>query len=288
MQSIALQKLPTLPKHQGLSSPLVFSVLFGLVGSGLLVYGFSTQLTIPLPEEKNQLISRQILRPQVAKISPVQATGMLKPNIDLKNLSPTAVAATGNLFTSTPTKTQAQSVTASTHKPSGNPAVASEAIKHELIASVPLVIDIPAIGVHSDVSKVSRTANGAIEVPSGETYNNAAWYNGSPTPGEVGSSVIIGHVDSAKTGPSVFFKLGALKEGDTIEVKRTDGSTAKFTVDAVNVYDKTKFPSTSVYKLTGAPTLTLVTCGGTFDSQSHDYDSNIVVTASLVIGNIPK
>lgn len=42
--------------------------------------------------------------------------------------------------------------------------------------------------------------------------------------GEIGPSVIIGHVDSAKDGPSVFFELGALKPGQRIDVNRAGGA----------------------------------------------------------------
>jgi len=48
------------------------------------------------------------------------------------------------------------------------------------------------------------------------------------TPGQLGPSVILGHIDSAKNGPSVFFKLGALRPGQQIQVARADRSTARF------------------------------------------------------------
>ena len=33
----------------------------------------------------------------------------------------------------------------------------------------------------------------------------------------------------------------------------------------------------------GAPTLTLITCGGTFDRSAHAYDHRVIVRAALVL-----
>jgi len=70
------------------------------------------------------------------------------------------------------------------------------------------------------------------------------------------------HVDSAKYGPGIFFKLGALQPGATVEVTLTDRIVAVFTVDKVVAYPKSAFPSTAVYGTIDHPGLRLVTCGG--------------------------
>lgn len=125
---------------------------------------------------------------------------------------------------------------------------------------------------------------GTIEVPPlGNTpeTNEAAWFDDSPTPGEVGPSVIEGHIDSAYQGPSVFFRLGALVPGDTIDVTLADGTVAVFTVTGVRQYPKTGFPTQVVYGNTNFAALRLITCGGTFDYTTHQYLANTVVFASL-------
>jgi LPXTG-site transpeptidase (sortase) family protein len=113
------------------------------------------------------------------------------------------------------------------------------------------------------------------------TPSKAAWYNGSPTPGQIGTSVIEGHIDTYK-GPSVFFRLGALRPGDTADVTLTDGTVAVFRVTGVRQYPKSDFPSISVYEDTTYPSLRLITCGGRFDYTTHGYLSNTVVYAILV------
>ncbi len=147
--------------------------------------------------------------------------------------------------------------------------------------SLPLSIDIPAIGLHSRLLDLGINSNGMIQVPSLTTQaGEAAWYKYSATPGEIGSSVIEGHVDSYR-GPAVFFRLGALHPGERVDVRLADGITAVFRVTGVRKYAKSHFPTKTVYGTPGYAALRLITCGGTFDYSTRNYLSSIVVFASL-------
>jgi LPXTG-site transpeptidase (sortase) family protein len=150
-----------------------------------------------------------------------------------------------------------------------------------LPAATPVRIGIPAIGATSDLLQLGLNADGTVEVPPLSRDSEAGWYRGSPAPGEVGPSVILGHVDSAEYGPGVFFRLGALRQGDQISVDRTDATTAVFTVDRVASFPKDDFPTLEVYGNTDRAELRLITCGGDFDSNARSYLDNIVVFASL-------
>ena len=151
-----------------------------------------------------------------------------------------------------------------------------------LPASRPVSIAIPAIGVKAPLLRLGRAADNTLEVPPpGRHYDDAGWYRYSPTPGELGPSVIVGHVDSAKNGPSVFWRLGTLRPKDRVRVTRADGSVAVFVVDAVRLFPKKAFPTKLVYGDTDHAALRLITCGGPFDSAGH-YRDNVVVLASLV------
>ena len=147
--------------------------------------------------------------------------------------------------------------------------------------SLPVSVDIPAIGVHSKLLHLGVNADGSIKVPSLATSADlAAWYKYSATPGQIGASVIEGHVDSYR-GPAVFFRLGALRPGDTIDVTLADGITAIFRVTGVREYAKTEFPARIIYGATDFAALRLITCGGTFDYATGHYRSSTVVFASL-------
>ncbi|MCW2701074.1 MAG: peptidase sortase [Blastococcus sp.] len=150
-------------------------------------------------------------------------------------------------------------------------------------AALPVSISIPSIDVRSDLLTLGANSDGTLQVPQpGPDYDKAAWFEGSPRPGETGPAVIEGHVDSAENGPSVFYALGALTAGDRIEVARADGSTVAFRVDDVRVVPKDDFPTFEVYGNTDGPELRLITCGGPFDGASGHYEDNVVVFASQV------
>ena len=125
----------------------------------------------------------------------------------------------------------------------------------------------------SPVDQVGLNPDRTMEVPAEGTpgYDHAAWFRYSVTPGRQGPSVIIGHVDSAEAGPSVFFELGRLRPGERAEVVRADGVTVTFEVTEVAVYPKDAFPTDRVYGPTAGPELRLITCGGSFDSGAGSY-----------------
>jgi hypothetical protein len=147
--------------------------------------------------------------------------------------------------------------------------------------STPTRVRIPRIGVDARVMNLGIGENGRIEVPPLEKADLAGWYELGPSPGEVGNSVVVGHVDSYAMGPAVFFKLGALKPGDDIEIKRKDGSVARFIVDGVDSYPKNEFPTGLVYGSSQQAGLRLVTCGGVFDESQREYTDNVIVFATL-------
>lgn len=145
--------------------------------------------------------------------------------------------------------------------------------------SVPTTLRIPAIGLTVSLSSLGLNADGSVQVPT--SIQQAGWFRLGPTPGQVGSAVILGHVDNY-TGPGVFFQLRTLAAGDQLYVSLADGDIAQFAVDSVASYTKQQFPAQRVYASHGSSALQLVTCGGVFDHQTGSYLSNIVVYSSLV------
>ena len=144
----------------------------------------------------------------------------------------------------------------------------------------PVSLTIPLIGVKTNLITLGLAAGGAMQVPP-PTSTVAGWFTGSPRPGAVGSSIIVGHVDS-KSGPGIFFRLPELKKGDDVYIKRSDGTTAEFRVTEVQEYPKDHFPTDRVYGPTPDAELRLITCGGAFDSVTGHYLSNIIVSATQV------
>lgn len=149
-----------------------------------------------------------------------------------------------------------------------------------LPASLPISLDVPTIGVSSTLLELGKQGNGEVETPPGEPGSPAAWYRDSPTPGQTGSAVILGHVNSTKNPVGVFYRLHELTPGQTITVTRSDRTAAVFTVDKVGVYRKADFPTVEVYQNADRPELRLITCGG-YDPATGEYLDNTVVYAHL-------
>jgi hypothetical protein len=162
------------------------------------------------------------------------------------------------------------------------PASPAPGVVPALAASPPVHLDVPALRISSDLLDLGLNPDNTLQVPPLAKDSRAGWYHGSPTPGQPGPAVILGHVDSAEYGPGVFFELGALKPGDTATVSRADRSTVTFRVDRVERYAKDQFPTLDVYGNTADSELRLITCGGAFDAQARSYVDNIVVYASMV------
>jgi hypothetical protein len=147
--------------------------------------------------------------------------------------------------------------------------------------SLPVSVDIPAIRVHSVLLRLGVKPDGTMQVPPLQRANAAAWYKYSVTPGQIGTSVIEGHVDNDH-GAAVFFRLGALRPGNLVDVRLADGITAVFRVTGVRQYPKSRFPAKTVYRATRFAALRLITCGGAFDYATSQYLSSTVVYAFLV------
>ena len=145
-------------------------------------------------------------------------------------------------------------------------------------SSTPVELKIPAISVSVTLSTLGLNADGTVQVPT--DVQQPGWYRLGPSPGEIGSAVILGHVDSYQ-GPGVFFNLRSLVAGNVVDVSLADGVTAQFEVTSVATYLKANFPDQAVYTSDGHSALQLVTCGGVFDSTTGHYLSNIVVYTSL-------
>lgn len=157
--------------------------------------------------------------------------------------------------------------------------VAGPAVKPLPYAPVARVA-IPAIQVDAPVIDVDLDPDGWIETPPPEDPNLAGWYQNGIAPGQLGTSVVVGHVDN-KAGPAVFYSLGSLKKGDRVEIDRSDDRVAVFEVYGVEVFAKNDFPGARVYGDTGQAELRVITCGGGY-TKANGYDGNVVVFARLV------
>ncbi|MER5225371.1 class F sortase [Streptomyces flaveus] len=151
----------------------------------------------------------------------------------------------------------------------------------ELPRSQPTRLLIPKISVDAPFMPLALDPKGQLEAPPADNVNLVGWYAEGASPGEAGTSIIAGHVDT-RTSPAVFAGLGELKKGDVFHVVRADGRKASFAVDSAETFKKDDFPDERVYADTSRPEVRLITCAGAYDRSARDYTENLVVFAHLV------
>jgi hypothetical protein len=156
-----------------------------------------------------------------------------------------------------------------------------QVIEQPALPAPPSRLRLPTIEVDAEVVSVGLEADGAMEIPS--DVRTVGWYDpfaGSGlSPGEPGTAVIAGHVDSRVQGRGAFWLLRDLQTGDMVEVEHSDGTTSTWRIESVIRYPKTDIPIEDIFTFEGPSRLALITCGGEFDRSSGSYLDNYVVTA---------
>lgn len=115
-----------------------------------------------------------------------------------------------------------------------------------------------------------------------------AWYPSLGGLGRNGNIVVAGHVDYYNVGAAVFygFKEPGAEPGDQVVMVGEDGSRHTYEVERSTIYENGSLTADVINnEVTGAtrlPVLTIITCGGVFDSISGEYLSRIVVRCSRV------
>jgi LPXTG-site transpeptidase (sortase) family protein len=197
-----------------------------------------------------------------------------------------ALAGCGGAAASTPAAAPAKAKATATHvkKPAADD---FKSVRTYATVPLPSRLRIPAIGLTTPpLEQLGRVVHpkkdqprDSIELPN--LPQDAGWFKDGPRPGQPGPAVVIGHVDM-NHGPAVFFRLREMKPGDAVFVDRADHTTQEFKVTAVRQVAKSDFPTDDVYAPDLESSLRLITCGGQFDYNSHNYLDNVIVFASPV------
>jgi LPXTG-site transpeptidase (sortase) family protein len=139
--------------------------------------------------------------------------------------------------------------------------------------------------VDAPVVEKGIDANGVMESP--DNAYDTVWYDFSARPGTSGNAVFAGHVDYIRVGKAVFWNLKDLNEGDLVQVRLADGTVYKYTVVSKRQYDSSSASVDDIVGPTPKQSVTLITCSGTFNSATHQYDKRLVVRAERVPEGTP-
>lgn len=148
---------------------------------------------------------------------------------------------------------------------------------------LPRLLAIPRLGIYGRVMVVGKE-NGAVGSPS--DYRMMAWYNRSSLPGQSGASLIDGHGGNYY-GNEIFNALTEAQVGDKIYIEMGDEST-RYVYKIVEVVWKKAGTEADNYMSTalktvasGEPTLTLITCAGSWSNSLKTFTYRIFVRAVL-------
>jgi sortase (surface protein transpeptidase) len=109
--------------------------------------------------------------------------------------------------------------------------------------------------------------------------DRVGWYRFGPAPGEEGSAVIAGHVDSRTQGLGAMAPLRNAAVGDEVVLIDAAGTTTRWRVVSRELIEKQALPLDWLFTRAGPPRLTLITCGGPFLPEYRSYRDNVVVVA---------
>jgi sortase (surface protein transpeptidase) len=147
----------------------------------------------------------------------------------------------------------------------------------------PIALQVDSVGVDAPI-ELGAVVEGAMQDPSGPWV--VSWYDQLGKVGEGGNVVMAGHVDYWNVGPAVFWDIRELPAGDVIRVVGEDGKNYEYAVQWIERYDAAGLTpeviQNDIVGDTGEETLTLITCGGTFDPATGEYNERWVVRANLI------
>ena len=185
------------------------------------------------------------------------------------NSGPETVTGFGNIFDVAPPATPTE--------PPPNVAPPSDAPIARLV--------IPAIDVDAPVTVKGVDANGVMENPDGPW--DVAWYEFTARPGFGSNAVFSGHLDYAGVGPAVFWRLRELEQDDIVEVHLEDGTVYRYRVIAKDQVYAATADVGAIVGPTAQEIVTLITCAGTFDPVTGQYDQRLIIRAERIFDTSP-
>ena len=143
---------------------------------------------------------------------------------------------------------------------------------------------VPSAGLKSSIVKVGRTNTGAMGSPDNPYV--IGWLDSSAVPGEVGNALLAGHRDfedlSGNVGTGVCWELVNTVVGDQMIVRDNENDIYYvYTVTEASTVNPRDPDSARYLKNTDEPVITLITCTGSFNADTHQYSHRLVVVGVL-------
>lgn len=143
---------------------------------------------------------------------------------------------------------------------------------------------VPSAGLKSTIVQVGRTPTGAMGSPDNPFV--IGWLNSSAEPGAVGNTLLAGHRDfedkDGNVGTGVCWELVNTVVGDQmIVVDNENNLYYVYTVTEAATVNPRDPDSARYLKNTDEAVVTLITCEGSFNAETHQYSHRRVVVGVL-------
>lgn len=194
----------------------------------------------------------------------------------------TAPAATGFGVVSSPTSSGPGSTATGAGAPPGQLSTHSTELGAQgSNAGAPVRLLVPRLHIRvAPVATGLAADNHSLDLP--PSARTVVWWAYGATPGSGSGTVLLGGHISWAGQVGALGRIGGLRRGDQITVVRQDGRSVRYAVVARRTVAKASLADLGLFRMTGAPRLVLVTCGGRYDAARHSYEDNVVVQAAPV------
>lgn len=109
----------------------------------------------------------------------------------------------------------------------------------------PVRITLDALGIREGgIAARGLDERGILTPPPSTAPDLFGWYAAGPRPGEAGAALLVGRTGAdrdPRARRTVVHRLTALEPGERVDIQRSDGSTARFAVEDVQLYDRDRF-----------------------------------------------
>lgn len=139
-------------------------------------------------------------------------------------------------------------------------------------------VELPALGVAAPIVRVGIDDSERMVVPT--NARDVAWLDQGGIPGRTQNLVLAGHIAYSRVAGS-FNRIGQLRPGDDV-VLRIDDKTLRYRVVWNCRFDRDTTLADRIMGYTTVPSVTLISCGGVFDTAARTHTDRITVRAELV------
>jgi len=150
----------------------------------------------------------------------------------------------------------------------------------KVLGIVPARLVVPSIGVDTEVEEVGLREDGFMDIPT--SVDTVGWFALGYHPGQLGSAVLAGHLDTQTGDPAIFWNLRKMNIGDLVYIDDADGNRQTFKVVRTGSYPPMEAPMMDIFGPANKPKLALITCNGEWEDDLASYDQRLVVYTEAV------